>query len=243
MIDRTASTVSFVMTLWLEPQQGEAEPEWRWQVCHGQTGEQAYFRRLSDMLAFVLEWSDQRREVSIGGVESFRDAAAVEFPTDPANGTPFVGMGELNNRVTIYQWKADWQLGREYDADEKFPNMAVDWYPFSGREPEEIAQASDYGKPGSDRTFVISWAAGSLPADHDLQAKTPLEKLTAEGFGTIAPVDLEKQDGLGKGTWADGGWQTIISVPRSQGDFTFERGLTVPVAFAAWDGSKREQGG
>jgi len=55
--DRRASTVSFVMTLWLEPQEVKAEPEWRWRVCHVQTGEQTHFRRLGDVLAFVASRS------------------------------------------------------------------------------------------------------------------------------------------------------------------------------------------
>jgi hypothetical protein len=36
-------------------------------------------------------------------------------------------------------------------------------------------------------------------ANPDLQARTPVEKLTAEGFGTISSVNVEKQDGSGKG--------------------------------------------
>ena len=199
-----------------------------------------------DRLAFLLEWSDPGREVSIGGVESFRDAVAIEFPGEPTRPTPYFGMGEQNNPVTIYQWKADWQFSSEYDADEEFPNMAVDWYPFSGREPGMIPQASDYGKreeEGADRVFHTSWWAGSTLADPDLQARTPVEKLQAEGFGTIRPEEPENQDGLGKGVWKDGVWRTVISIPRVQGTFSFERGKTVPVAFAGWDGARQERGG
>ncbi len=46
-------SVSFVITLWSELREVEAEPEWRWRVTHVQTGEQAYFRWLSDVLAFI----------------------------------------------------------------------------------------------------------------------------------------------------------------------------------------------
>ncbi|MBI2965197.1 MAG: hypothetical protein HYY34_03210 [Chloroflexi bacterium] len=49
--------VSFVMTLWLEPQGGKGQPEWRWRVCHVQTGDQAYFRRLTDVMAFISSQS------------------------------------------------------------------------------------------------------------------------------------------------------------------------------------------
>ncbi len=45
------------MNLWLEPRQVEADPEWRWRVCHVQTVEQAYFRRLTDVVYFVASQS------------------------------------------------------------------------------------------------------------------------------------------------------------------------------------------
>ena len=47
--------MSFVMTLWLEPGAVEAKPEWRWRVIHAKTGEQVYFRRVADVLAYVSE--------------------------------------------------------------------------------------------------------------------------------------------------------------------------------------------
>ena len=194
-------------------------------------------------LAFLLEWGDAERDVSIGGVDSFRDAIAIQFPSAAASSIPYFGMGELNKSVTIYHWKADWQLARDHDVDEEFPNMAADWYPFSGRDPGEIAQASDYGKEGAEKAFHTSWWAGSTLADPVLQAKTPLEKLTAEGFGTVRPVDVENQDGFGKGVWRDGVWKTVISIPRTQEQFSFERGKVIPVAFAAWDGARQERGG
>ena len=42
---------SFVMTLWLEPTEGGAQPEWRWRVVEVRTGAQRYFRRLADLMA------------------------------------------------------------------------------------------------------------------------------------------------------------------------------------------------
>jgi len=41
----------------------------------------------------------------------------------------------------------------------------------------------------------------------------------------------------------DGVWRVVITLPRDQDGFAFERGMTVPVAFAAWDGAARERGG
>lgn len=54
-----SSGASFVMTVWLEPREGEGDPEWRWRVSHAQTREEAHFRRLADVLAFIATQSGQ----------------------------------------------------------------------------------------------------------------------------------------------------------------------------------------
>lgn len=46
---------SFVITLWLEPTQGDGESEWRWRVVEGPSGTPHYFRRLTDVLSFVSD--------------------------------------------------------------------------------------------------------------------------------------------------------------------------------------------
>ena len=197
----------------------------------------------ADRVAFLLEWGDGKLDARIGDVASFRDAFAVEFPGNPADGIPYFAMGEPNKPVTIYQWKADWQFSKNRDVDEKHPNMAVDWYPFSGRGPGEIAELTDYGKEGADKAYHTSWWAGSTLGNPELHARTPVEKLAAEGFGTIRPADPEGQDASGKGVWQDGTWKVVMSFPRSQEAFFFEAGNPIPIAFAAWDGAKSERGG
>jgi hypothetical protein len=197
----------------------------------------------NERVAFLLEWEDSKRDATIGGVASFRDAVALEFPAEPADGIPYFGMGEPNKPVTIYQWKADWEFARDHDVDKQHDNMAVDWYPFSGRSPGEIAELADYGKEGADKTFHTSWWSGSTLGDPELQARTSVEKLVAEGFGTIEPVGRDRQDASGKATWKGGAWKVVISLPRAQDLFTFAAGMTIPIAFAAWDGATGERGG
>ncbi|OGA52486.1 MAG: hypothetical protein A3G24_28860 [Betaproteobacteria bacterium RIFCSPLOWO2_12_FULL_62_13] len=107
-------------------------------------------------LALRLEWRDAANDTMTGGVHAFRDVIAVEFPSDPKSGIPFFGMGEADRPVTIYQWKSDWQASHNNDVDEKYPNMAVDWYPFSGRAAGEIAEATDYSKKEADKVFLTS---------------------------------------------------------------------------------------
>ncbi|MCC7484936.1 MAG: hypothetical protein IT529_08070 [Burkholderiales bacterium] len=195
-----------------------------------------------ERLGLRLEWRDPERSAMEGGAQAFRDAVAVEFPHDPAKGIPFFGMGERERPVVIYQWKADWTASAS-DVDEKYPHMAVDWYPFSSRAANEIAEAADYGKEGGDKAFIPSWWAGNPLMDPALQGKRAAEKLLAHGFGTLEPVAADKQDAEAKAVWKDGVWKAVITIPRAQDAFSFERGRTFPVAFAAWNGAGQERGG
>lgn len=45
--------VSFVIRLWLEPREQADSPQWRWYVHHVQSGDEAHFHSLRDMLAYV----------------------------------------------------------------------------------------------------------------------------------------------------------------------------------------------
>jgi len=48
---------SFVIALWLESGDGAGSAEWRWRVVDVATGERRYFRRLTDLLAYVSQRS------------------------------------------------------------------------------------------------------------------------------------------------------------------------------------------
>lgn len=197
----------------------------------------------AERLVFLVEWKDARADTAIGGAGAFRDALALQFPSRPADGIPYFAMGEPDKPVTIYQWKADWQFGREEDVEKTHPNIVADDYPFSGRAAGEVPALSDYGKGKGDKTFHTSWWSGNTLGDPALQARTSVEKLLAAGFGSITSADLPKQDGAGRGEWKDGAWRVLISIPRKQDEFSFTPGLTLPLAFAAWDGGKGERGG
>jgi len=194
----------------------------------------------ANRLAILLEWADSTANTELAEVADFRDAVALEFPAKPADGIPYFAMGEPDKPVTIYQWKADWQFAREFDVSDRQTAMSVDWYPFTGKGPGEIAAIADYAE---DRVYHTSWSAGSPLGDPELQARKTVEKLQAEGFGTLTPVASEAQDATGAGVNRDGRWRVVMSIPRDQGSFVFEPGMTLPFAFAAWDGARLERGG
>ena len=195
----------------------------------------------SDRLSLLLEWKDAHRDEDLGTVMQYRDAVAVQFPEDPAIGGTSFMMGQQGNGVTVYHWKSDWQFGRTTDVDEAYPNMYSDWYQYSGVEPGEMAEATDYLTKG-DPAYLTAAAAGNAIADPLVQEKIgPIQKMKAEGFGTIEPQ--EAQDAQGKGAWQNGAWRIVISMPRHQEKFNFEEGVQVPLAFAVWDGSRDERNG
>ncbi len=194
-----------------------------------------------DRLAFLLEWSDAHKNVDLGTVMQYRDAVALQFPEDPSLPTPSFTMGQTGNGVVIYHWKSDWQFGSLHDVDEAYPNMYSDWYPQSGVPAGGMAEARDYLTRGH-KEYLTAAAAGNMLADPLVQEKIgPVQKMRAEGFGTIEPHP--SQDAQGKGAWSDGTWRIAIAVPRQQERFHLNEGMSLPVGFAAWDGSRDERNG
>lgn len=125
--------------------------------------------------------------------------------------------------------------------DEAYPNMYGDWYQYSGVEAGEIPEATDYLTKGQ-KEYLTAAAVDNALADPQIQNKIgPIQKLRAEGFGTLEPD--ETQDARGMGAWSDGGWRIVISVPRKQVKFTVEEDAVIPLAFAVWDGSRDERNG
>ncbi|MCI0437966.1 MAG: ethylbenzene dehydrogenase-related protein [Chloroflexi bacterium] len=195
----------------------------------------------AELISFRVEWPDAHRDEDLGTVLQYRDAVAIQFPEDPAAGPTSFMMGQSDRAVTIYHWKSDWQFGQFHDVDEAYPNMYADWYQYSGREAGEIPEASDYMTKG-DKTYLTAAAAGNPLADPQAQQTIgPIQKMRATGFGTLEPDAV--QDAQGFAAWHNGTWRVVFTLPRGQPKFSFDEGMTVPVAFAVWDGSRNERNG
>lgn len=195
----------------------------------------------AERIGLLIEWGDPARDVDLGTVLQFRDGAAIQFPEDPSLDSPNFMMGQKDAGVVIYHWKSDWQFSRLYDVDEAYPNMYGDRYPFSGVPAGEIPESTDYLSNGR-KEYLTAAAAGNAIADPLAQEKIgPIQKMRAEGFGTIEPDAT--QDARGVGVWREGMWRVAISIPRKQESFSFQEGSAVPFSFAVWDGSRDERNG
>ena len=51
----TKKGTSFIIRLWLEAREMAGEAPWRWHVHHVQSGDEANFTRLADVLTYIEE--------------------------------------------------------------------------------------------------------------------------------------------------------------------------------------------
>jgi len=180
-----------------------------------------------ERVAILLQWRDSIANGAGVRVEDFQDAAALQFSMTEA--TPFLGMGDANNPVNIWMWKAGWQQaadGDRQDVNTVHPSMHVDRY-FETRALYRTAEA-----------------AGNLQARSEILS--PVEDANARGFGTFKSQSASGQNVGGKGIWRDGFWNVILTRElrsRDADDVKFDIGKPVPVAFAVWDGQQRDRNG
>jgi hypothetical protein len=174
-------------------------------------------------LTISLEWSAPEPSYEAVGQQQFRDGAAVQFSMTGA--FPFLGMGDKDNPVNVWQWLSDWQ-GPFVDVNTTHPNMYVEMY------------------PRTEPIFITARAAGNLLAA-DKHA-SPVEDLNAVGFGSLTAQPAAQQNVTGNGVWKDGKWRVVFIrdlTSKDTGDEQFKLGETIPVSFAVWAGEHGDRNG
>jgi hypothetical protein len=175
-----------------------------------------------------VEWSDDTRDEITESVESFSDAAAIEYPVAAGEQVPSFCMGNPDAPVNIWHWKASWQAdverGAPADIEDAHPNMEVDSYPFEDEE-----------------AFYPSQAAGNVAAR--INRTGPVDNLLAGSFGTLSAAEDQMVQGTGE--WDDGKWRVVFARDlQTPGDYAqFSQGEKTNIAFAVWDGAKNERDG
>ena len=175
-------------------------------------------------LVVLCTWKDPVPDSAPVRVQDFQDAIALQFSMN--GNTPFLGMGDANNPVNIWQWKAGWQQeaeGHRQDMAELYPAMHVDTY-----------FATSY------RTAADAGNAVARPHT------SPVEDANAHGFGTLQSQPPAGQNVAGKGVWRDGSWSVVFIrdlKSKDADDVKFAVGKQTPVAFAVWDGQNRDRNG
>lgn len=193
-------------------------------------------------IGFRLQWDNDAREELAIEVEQFRDACAVLLARDVMNQALRL-MGTAKIPVTLMHWKADWQRDVDHgyqDPRVVYPNATFDYYPPMKAGSGDDVQMTDY-----EKLDATEWVPGMHVGNPLSQPKktTPVERLSARGFGTA--TTLAVQDGVGRGVWKDGSWRVVVAKPRApsdDADFVMKPGLDYGMAVAVWAGSQDDRG-
>lgn len=183
-------------------------------------------RALNDgqWLAIRLEWRDDQED-DLVGPGRFSDAAAVQFPIAAGGAPPNSNMGDRDERVRIAYWRAAWAA--EGDPVERLrPHATTDHYP-----PE--AAPTEEGQARLKALYSPAKAVGNPLATRP--EGPPVQRLLAEGYGTLSPDPEARADG--GGAWNDGTWTVVIAVPLDESpDGSLRPGVQTQIALAIWDG-------
>ncbi len=175
-------------------------------------------------LAVLLQWRDELPQDRAIRVQDFQDAAALQFSLSGKYG--FLGMGDSDNPVNLWQWKAGWQTGASGgtpDMKEAYPSMHVDAWNFTN--------------------YSTATGVGNLISQSH---RSPVEDANARGFGSFASQPATQQNVAGKGIWHDGFWSVVFVrdlVSTDPDDVRFSAGKSVPVALAIWNGEQGDRNG
>jgi hypothetical protein len=191
-------------------------------------------------IAFLLEWEDPRPDHRTVKTREFKDGCGVLLLPAGAGATEWM-MGTPKTPATVLHWRADWQLDLEsgfQDLEAAFPNVAFDFYPpLVGVDRPKLPE----GYPADARKWLPGWYAGN-PLSQPRKT-TPVEKLVAQGAGTLE--QLPTQNATGRGVWKDGRWRVVLRKPLRAADakeVTLVPGGIYAVAFAVWQGAHEDRG-
>ena len=196
-------------------------------------------------IAFHLSWKDATEDDSITAVQSFSDGVAIQFAE--SKDLPTFAMGSADSPVTIWNWKAAWQedLKERKDIETAYPHAAVDWYAAQKNyERGTHIEMADTKTKFHDPQFITGWGAGNPLSDPE--RKSAGEESMAKGFGTLTAQKPKLEPIEVRGVWKDGAWQAVFVRDlkvSEKGALEFKPGESLNVAFAAWDGSKRDRNG
>ncbi len=176
-------------------------------------------------LAVLLQWRDELPHNTAIRVQDFQDAAAIQFSMTEGYG--FLGMGDVQHPVNLWQWKAGWQAeaeqGHPPDMDSVYQSMHVDRWTFTN--------------------YNTAASSGNVTSQPH---KSPIEDANARGFGSFTSQPMAQQNVGGKGIWHDGFWSVVFIrdlKSKDKEDVQLAKVRSVPIAFAIWNGEQGDRNG
>lgn len=164
-------------------------------------------------IAFLIEWPDATEDVTLD-FERALDAVALEFPSSAAAGKPHFAMGDKENTVNIWYWRASSQKQtngeRTYAASDDFAGGVLASNPLSKPQAAPIEN-------------IVALGFGSATNMNRAESQN------ISGKGTWR-----------SGRWSVVMKRALTSPEKF--DANFREGGVTPVAFAVWDGADGQSG-
>jgi mono/diheme cytochrome c family protein len=181
-------------------------------------------------LALELGWQDASDDRELLGTETFSDVCALQLTAAPE--PPLFTMGAAGESVNIWSWKAGWgwDAARPRDVADRYPNLSADLY---GTQAEEVQPL-----------FLTARAVGNPMAREG--RPVPGEELSAQGFGTLAPLSAGKRTLDVRAERTDGGWRVLFTRALASDApevVALLPGTRVFLAAAVWDGAAGDRNG
>ena len=183
----------------------------------------------SKEIAFLVEWEDSTKDTELD-IDKFSDAVALEFPSSISKQIPSFAMGDDENPVNIWYWKAAWQE--------------------SGKDKKLVSQNESYTPNFTTKNhlFIDNFLPGVLAKNPvSKPVRSSVENLVAQGFGSATDMEkTETQNIEGVGEWKENKWSVVFKrslVSKNEFDVNFKEGDVIPIAFAVWNGSEGQRGG
>ncbi len=163
-------------------------------------------------IALRMQWEDPTPDGVV--YSKYLDQGAIQFSLGEADvlDSPFYGMGEKDKPVNIWHWKAD--VRQEIFLKENPKNN------------RSIKKSN----------FIASMFLNPFN-------ESPVEELNSRGFGSLTVQSLRNQQVEGKGYWENGRWSVVFIRELkavSKWDVDFSDRNQVLLAFALWDGNKKD---
>ncbi|MBI4596263.1 MAG: c-type cytochrome [Candidatus Tectomicrobia bacterium] len=199
-------------------------------------------------IAILLEWEDAVVNSRFIRPEDFTDAVALQFALTELQG--HFSMGSKEEPVNIWQWRLDREMDLEkfHDVEDAHRGMVRDDYQFAHPDyPKSVEKEGHIPiTPAQfhDKTYLTGWGAGNQFSNP--KRPSAVEELNAEGFGTLEIQAPDDQGVAGRGVWNNGKWQVMFVrslKTTSEKDVQFGAGKQISLAFAVWDGERRDRDG
>jgi mono/diheme cytochrome c family protein len=181
-------------------------------------------------LAVELVWQDASDDHELLGTETFPDLCALQL-TAASDPPPFT-MGAAGEPVNVWSWKAGWaaEAARPRDVADRYPNLSDDLW---GVQPPEARPL-----------FLTARALGNPMAAET--RGVPGEELSAQGFGTLAPLAAGRRTLEVQAVRQGGAWSVVFTralAADAPEVVALVPGARVFLAAAVWDGSAGDRNG